>query len=101
MTASDELANRLVEFDERLAVDVLTAIQTRLGGGDSDEVDLPSARAFLDDPERAQLPALRRLDDVAESPATTSEWKSQFAHSERLRSFGLALVEALEDQGWK
>ena len=43
--------------------------------------------------------ALRRLGDVDDSPATTTEWKSQFAHSERLRTFGLSLVEALDNRG--
>jgi hypothetical protein len=98
---SDDLAERLVEFDERLATDVLGAVATRLGGADTGDPDLRAAREFLSDPEKARLPALRRLGDVDDSPSTTSEWKSQFAHSERLRTFALALVDALESRGWK
>ncbi len=99
MAASQELASGLVEFDERLAVDVLAGVVQRLGGGDG-EPDLAAWSKFLGDPEQARLRSLRRLGDLDDSPATTSEWKSQFAHSERLRTFGLALVEALERHGW-
>ncbi len=100
MAPSDELARQLVGFDERLAAHVLAAVQARLGGGESEEIDLPRAREFLSDPEQARLRALRRLSDD-DSPGSTAEWKSQFAHSERLRSFGLSLVDALETSGWK
>ncbi len=101
MPPCDELARQLVEFDERLAAHVLAAVQARLGGGDSEEPDLPRSREFLSDPEKARLRSLRRLTDIEESPVSTAEWKSQFAHSERLRSFGLSLVDALESSGWK
>lgn len=102
MAPSDDLARDLVEFDERLAVDVLDSIVTRLGSPESDgEPDLARAFKFLSDPEKARLRALRRLGDVDDSPSTTTEWKSQFAHSERLRTFGLALVDALDRRGWR
>ena len=101
MTPSDDLARELVEFDERLAADVLAGVVQRLGGGDGEgDPDLAVAAKFLGDPEQARLRSLRRLGDVDDSPASTGEWKSQFAHSERLRTFGLALVEALERHGW-
>jgi len=101
MTPWQDLARDLVDFDERLALDVLAGVVSRLCGGDGDgEPDLAQIAKFLGDPERARLRSLHRLGDVDDSPASTSEWKSQFAHSERLRTFGLALVQALEEHGW-
>jgi DNA-binding transcriptional ArsR family regulator len=101
MAPSHELARDLVDYDERLAVDVLMGVAQRLGGASGDdEPDLTQIAKFLGDPEQARLRSLRRLGDVEDAPATTGEWKSQFAHSERLRTFGLALVEALQEHGW-
>lgn len=70
MTAAEELARTLVEYDATVARELYEVIVRELGG---------------------------RLDDVpADSDSvTTSEWKEGLARYERLRSLGVALERAL------
>ena len=96
MAQANELARKLVEYDERLALELLERICGELGGPPSDgDRDVGEMRDFLSDPEAAQSRPLTRLGDVADSPATTSEWKSEFSRSERMRALGLALADRL------
>jgi hypothetical protein len=96
MADTRDLANRLVDYDERLATAILELVWSELGGPAAKGApDVAEIRSFLTDPGAARSGALKRVGDVGESPASTSEWKSEFAHSERLRSFGAALAERL------
>ena len=91
-----ELAQRLVEYDDELAADVLALVCEQLGGPAADGVtDLDKMRTFLAQADVARSSRLSRLSDVAEAPSTTDEWKSEFHHSERMRRFRLAPAEAL------
>lgn len=96
MPGTADLAEQLTEFDERLAGDLLELICAKLGGPAAEgDRDMAKIRAFLADSEAARSKPLERMSDVADSPATTSEWKSEFGHSERLRALGLALAKRL------
>ena len=96
MAETRDVADRLAEFDERLARSVLALICSELGGPAADgDSGIGEIRAFLSDPEAARSNPLKRMADVSESPATTSEWKTEFAHSERLRALGVALADRL------
>ena len=97
MPEAQELARRLVEYDQRLAEDLLEMICSQLGGPAADgSAAVHEMQSFLSDPEVARSRSLSRLEgDVAESPSTTSEWKAEFSHSERLRGLGLAIAERL------
>lgn len=102
MADTRDLADRLAGFDERLAAAVVELVCSELGGpAAKGDPDVDGMRAFLSDPEAARSGALKRVGDVGESPATTSEWKSEFAHSERLRSLGVALADRLANRGPK
>ena len=95
MPESEELARRLVEYDEQLASDLLETICIRLGGpGASGIRQVGKVREFLSDPSAARLRSLSRLGDV-DAATSTAEWKSEFGRSERLRTLGLALVQRL------
>jgi hypothetical protein len=92
MPPSDEVARRLVQYDERLAEDVLALICAQLGGPVTEgKWDPGQMRDFMADPAAARLRSLSELSEVDET--TTAEWKSQFARSERLRTLGLALAD--------
>ncbi len=96
MPDSLELAQRLVEYDDELAADVLALVCEQLGGPAADgEPDVEKMRTFLAQADAATSSRLSRLSDVADAPSTTDEWKSEFHHFERMRRLGLALAEAL------
>jgi hypothetical protein len=96
MAETQKLAERLAEFDERLAGSVLELICTELGGPAAQgDPDVDAMRTFLADPEAARSTSLKRMSDVDDAPATTSEWKSEFVHSERLRALGVTLAARL------
>jgi len=89
--AVEDLADRLVEYDPRLARRIVMLIVERLGGGPADEGDdLARLHAFL---SRTDAAAVR------DAPSkTTSEWKIDFAHYERLRLLGLLVAELLSER---
>jgi hypothetical protein len=78
------LARRLVEYDRDLAVSVLAALATELGGV-AGEKDLERLHAFLTRPDAIG----------AEQAKTTVEWKAGFAHHERVRNLALQIAELL------
>lgn len=85
MTPARDLAQELVEYDRRLAADVLAHIVTALGGeieGDEREPEVLAA-------------ALQRVSLSTITGSTTNEWKQDLAHFERTKSLGGALVDAL------
>lgn len=94
MAGADELAHQLVEYDDRLALEVLTLLEGRLGGKRSGSIS--EKVEFLADPEQARLRTLIRLEDVASAAGSTGEWKTEFGHSERLRRIALALARELQ-----
>lgn len=97
MPRTAELAQRLVEFDERLAGEILELICEQLGGpAERGRADVRGMRNFLASADVAHSRPLSRLSDVGDAPSTTSEWKTEFSHFERLRTLGLALSELLE-----
>ena len=90
------LAKHLVEYDRRLAADVLEMICETLGGpvahGDH---NVEKIRAFLHQADVGRAPQLAPMSDVGDAPSTTEEWKLEFSHHERLRSLGVHLAELL------
>ena len=91
MRPVEELADRLVEYDPRLARRVVALIVERLGGGAASAGDdLARLHAFL---SRNDAAAVR--DEPAK---TTSEWKIDFAHYERLRLLGLLVADLLSER---
>ncbi|MBW3593613.1 MAG: hypothetical protein KY396_07950 [Actinobacteria bacterium] len=95
--AAAEIAERLVAFDERLARDLLGRICADLGGPAAEEAepDVEEMRSFLASAEVGHRGPLSRLGDVDDSPASTAEWKTEFAHFERMRALGLELSQRL------
>ena len=90
MRPVEELADRLVEYDPRLARRVVALIVERLGGPADAGDDLARLHAFLSRNDAAT---------VRDEPAkTTSEWKIDFAHYERLRLLGLLVAEVLSER---
>ena len=86
MLAPRDLAEALVDYDRRLAVDLLDAIYDRLDGPPSNPRPSPQQiRVFLANPN----PSPRDLNK------STREWKIAFGEVERARAFGLALAELL------
>ena len=95
MPHTADLAERLIDYDERLAREILELVVRNLGGPSDGQADLERARAFLNQVELSHSRHLTRLGDVASSPATTEEWKTEFHHFERMKRLGLALAERL------
>ena len=97
MPQTAEIAQRLVDYDERFAREVLELICTQLGGPAQDDEDpsVDEMRTFLAKTDVAHTRPLSRLGDVSDAPSTTSEWKTEFSYYERLRTLGLALSERL------
>ena len=95
--AAAGVAARLVSFDERLARDVLERICEDLGGPASEveRPDVEEMRAFLASAEVGHRGRASDLGDVSDSPSSTAEWKTEFAHLERLRTLGLELSQRL------
>ncbi len=86
MQAPRDLAQALVEFDRRLAVDVLAAIYGRLDGpGAENGPSVQQMRSFLANP----YPSQRDLDK------STREWKIGFARRERMRGLALEIAKRL------
>lgn len=96
MPHTADLARRLVDYDERLARDVLELVCARLGGpAEEGGADVETMRSFLANADVARSQPLSRLGDVGDAPSTTSEWKTEFSHVERMRTLGLALSDLL------
>ena len=91
-----EVAERLIAYDRRLAVDVLELIIHQLGGPAADgSSDVWHARQYLAQLEVARTARLVRLSDPTKGDSSTAEWKAEFAHAEHLRALGVALADAL------
>ncbi len=95
MPQTAELAETLIDYDERLAREILELVVKNLGGPSNGTADLDRLRTFLNQVELSHSSHLTRLGDVASSPATTEEWKTEFHHFERMKRLGLALAERL------
>jgi hypothetical protein len=83
MAGSNDVARALVDYDARLAEQVLRLLAGELGV--RSDGDVPHLQAALQDV----------LEDG--STKTTAEWKAGFAHVERMRSLGLDLARLLEN----
>ncbi len=97
MPPADDAARALVDYDERVARDVLDLILDRLGApADGGHGNMETVRSFLAQVEVARAPHLARLGSVEDAPATTEEWKFEFHYHERLRALGVTLAELLD-----
>lgn len=74
-----------MEFDRKLALDVLVTIYVKLDGPPDSAPSVGQIRTFLANPN----PSPRDLDKP------THEWKIAFGDVERSRALGLALAELL------
>jgi hypothetical protein len=83
----EDLADRLVEYDRRFALDIVGLVVARLGGPADGSADLPRLHSFL-----ARTDAAATQDEPSK---TTAQWKLDFAHQERLRLLGLLVAELL------
>ena len=96
MPLTAELAERLVDYDERLAYEILELVVSSLGGPAPDgRHDVERLRGYLSQLDVGHSRPLTRLGDVTDSPATTEEWKTEFHHFERMKALGLALADRL------
>ena len=84
MPASVDLARSLVEYDDALARDILVQIVRHFGGA-VDGHEVPEAMRFLEN-----------LAPREWTSTTTTQWKADFAHHERVRAFGLELARLLD-----
>ena len=90
MTHAEQLAELLVSYDRGLAERVAELVVAALGG--------PPASA-RDDPGRLHSWLAQYGSSGPREPATTAEWKLDFAHRERLRQLGLHVTERLASAG--
>ena len=83
-SASSNLAQALVDYDRELALTVARAIAAQLGAVDVAEWNAEQVTSHL-----------LAVTPEGWTSATTSEWKTDFAHTERLRALGIELAGRL------
>lgn len=84
MSPASDLARALVDYDPELALTISRAIASELGAGGAEAWDAQKLSTYL-----------AGLTTAEWTSSTTSEWKTDFAHTERMRALGLELASRL------